>query len=193
VFLTKMDLLSQTLGKFFNLIPDKGVSLNLDIFETNLINITLLAGGLFYLLSCPLSEALFERQQKIRRVSREYNERFAETIRRGREIARYATRIDNEVRWSEEKKREVVRQVTYLRRQERNREVDWLLLQVEAHFILMQDYIFWAIFRRTVRKILNRTEFQMIHLLPFIETVSPQMGFIDNHISRIPPRWWEFR
>ena len=60
-----MDLLNQTLNSFSTQISDEGVSLNLDIFETNVINITLLAGGLFYLLSGALSESLSERQQKI--------------------------------------------------------------------------------------------------------------------------------
>jgi len=43
-----MDLLSQTLNSFSTQISDNGVSLNTDIFEANLINIVLLAGGLFY-------------------------------------------------------------------------------------------------------------------------------------------------
>ena len=60
-----MDLLNQTLNSFSTQISDNGVSLNVDIFETNLINILLLGGGLFYLLSGALSESLSERQQKI--------------------------------------------------------------------------------------------------------------------------------
>ena len=45
-----MDLLNQTLDSFSTQISDGGVSLNADIFEANLVNIVLLAGGLFYLV-----------------------------------------------------------------------------------------------------------------------------------------------
>jgi F0F1-type ATP synthase membrane subunit b/b' len=73
-----MDLLNQTLNSFSTLIFDEGVSLNLDIFEANLINITLLAGGLFYLLSGALSESLSERQQKILGSIQESKEKIQE-------------------------------------------------------------------------------------------------------------------
>ena len=77
-----MDLLNQTLNSFSTLISDEGVSLNLDIFEANLINITLLAGGLFYLLSGALSESLSERQQKILGAIQESEEKLQEATTR---------------------------------------------------------------------------------------------------------------
>jgi len=73
-----MDLLNQTLNSFSTQISDLEVSLNTDIFETNLINITLLVGGLFYLLSGALSESLSERQQKILGAIQESEERLQE-------------------------------------------------------------------------------------------------------------------
>jgi F-type H+-transporting ATPase subunit b len=73
-----MDLLNQTLNSFSTQISDLEVSLNTDIFETNLINITLLAGGLFYLLIGALSESLSERQQKILGAIQESEERLQE-------------------------------------------------------------------------------------------------------------------
>jgi F-type H+-transporting ATPase subunit b len=73
-----MDLLSQTLNSFSTQISDNGVSLNTDIFEANLINIVLLAGGLFYLLSGALSDSLAERQQKILGAIQESEERLQE-------------------------------------------------------------------------------------------------------------------
>ena len=77
-----MDLLNQTLNSFSTLISDEGVSLNLDIFEANLINITLLAGGLFYLLSGALSESLSERQQRILGAIQESEEKLQEATTR---------------------------------------------------------------------------------------------------------------
>jgi F-type H+-transporting ATPase subunit b len=73
-----MDLLNQTLNSFSIQLSDLGVSLNTDIFETNLINISILVGGLFYLLSGALSESLSERQQKILGAIQESEERLQE-------------------------------------------------------------------------------------------------------------------
>jgi F-type H+-transporting ATPase subunit b len=77
-----MDLLNQTLNSFSTQISDQGVSLNFDIFETNLINLLLLGGGLFYLLSGALSESLSERQQKILGAIQESEERLQEATTR---------------------------------------------------------------------------------------------------------------
>ena len=52
-----MDLLNQTLNSFSTQISDGGVSFNGDIFEANLVNLVLLDGGIFYLLSGALSAA----------------------------------------------------------------------------------------------------------------------------------------
>jgi F-type H+-transporting ATPase subunit b len=77
-----MDLLNQTLNSFSTQISALEVSLNTDIFETNVINITLLVGGLFYLLSGALSESLSERQQKILGAIQESEERLQEAEKR---------------------------------------------------------------------------------------------------------------
>ena len=77
-----MDLLNQTLNSFSTQISDGGVSLNFDIFEANLVNLALLDGGLFYLLSGALSESLSERQQKILGAIQESEEKLQEaTVR----------------------------------------------------------------------------------------------------------------
>jgi F-type H+-transporting ATPase subunit b len=77
-----MDLLNQTLNSFSIQIADGGFSLNLDIFEANLINLILLDGGLFYLLSGALSESLSERQQKILGAIQESEEKLQEATTR---------------------------------------------------------------------------------------------------------------
>jgi F-type H+-transporting ATPase subunit b len=73
-----MDLYNQSLNSFSTQISDLGVSLNFDIFESNVINIAILAGGLFYLLSGALSEGLSERQQKILGAIQESEEKLQE-------------------------------------------------------------------------------------------------------------------
>jgi F-type H+-transporting ATPase subunit b len=77
-----MDLLSQTLNSFSTQISDGGVSLNFDIFEANLVNLAILDGGLFYLLSGALSESLSERQQKILGTIQESEEKLQEATMR---------------------------------------------------------------------------------------------------------------
>jgi len=77
-----MDVLNQTLNSFSIQISELEVSLNTDIFETSVINIAILAGGLFYLLSGALSESLSERQQKILGAIQESEERLQEATTR---------------------------------------------------------------------------------------------------------------
>jgi len=77
-----MDLLNQTLNSFSTQIADGGVSFKFDIFESNIINLTILVGGLFYLLSGALSESLLERQQKILGAIQESEEKLQEATTR---------------------------------------------------------------------------------------------------------------
>ena len=74
-----MDFLNQTLDGFSTHLA---VSFNPDIFESNVINLTILVGGLFYLGSNALSESLSERQEKIMGAIKEAEERLEQaTVR----------------------------------------------------------------------------------------------------------------
>jgi F-type H+-transporting ATPase subunit b len=77
-----MDLFNQTLNSFSAQISDLAIGLNPDIFETNVINITILLGGIIYLGSNALSAALTERQQKILGAIQEAEERLQQAISR---------------------------------------------------------------------------------------------------------------
>ena len=78
-----MDLLNQTLNRFSTQIAEsEGVSFNPDIFEANVVNLVILVGGLFYLLSGSLSESLSERQQKILGAIQESEEKNCPTERK---------------------------------------------------------------------------------------------------------------
>jgi F-type H+-transporting ATPase subunit b len=70
-----MDLFTQTLNGFSTHLA---VSFNPDIFESNVINITILVAGIFYLGSNALSESLSERQEKITGAIQEAEERLKE-------------------------------------------------------------------------------------------------------------------
>jgi len=71
-----MDLLNQISTQIAE------ASLIEEIFEANLVNLILLGGGLFYLLSGALSESLSERQQKILGAIQESEERLQEATTR---------------------------------------------------------------------------------------------------------------
>ena len=77
-----MDLLNQTLNDVSVQISDLSVGLNPDIFETNVINITILLGGVFYLGSNALTASLSERQQKILGAIQEAEERLQQAVAR---------------------------------------------------------------------------------------------------------------
>jgi F-type H+-transporting ATPase subunit b len=75
-----MDLFNQTLNSFSAQISDLSIGLNPDIFETNVINITILLGGIIYLGSNALSASLSDRQQKILGAIQEAEERLQQSI-----------------------------------------------------------------------------------------------------------------
>ena len=71
-----MDLLNQISTQIAE------ASLIEEIFEANLVNLILLGGGLFYLLSGALSESLSERQQEILGAIQESEEKLQEATTR---------------------------------------------------------------------------------------------------------------
>ena len=77
-----MDLLNQTLNGFSEHISDLPISINPDILETNLLNISLLLGGVIYLGNNVLTASLAERQQKILVAIQESDERLQEAVTR---------------------------------------------------------------------------------------------------------------
>jgi F-type H+-transporting ATPase subunit b len=77
-----MQLFTQTLNSFSGHIADLSIGINTNIFETNLVNLALLTGGIFYLGSNALSESLVERQQKILGAIQESEERLEEATKK---------------------------------------------------------------------------------------------------------------
>jgi F-type H+-transporting ATPase subunit b len=77
-----MDFLNHTLNSFSIQTSDLAIGLNSDIFETNVINITILLGGIIYLGSNALSASLVERQQKILDSIQEAEERLQQAVGR---------------------------------------------------------------------------------------------------------------
>jgi hypothetical protein len=59
-----MELQNQIFNSFYTQIVEGGITFKLDIFESNILNLAILVGGLFYILSGALLESLSERQKK---------------------------------------------------------------------------------------------------------------------------------
>jgi F-type H+-transporting ATPase subunit b len=70
------------INSFSSLVAEGSLSLNLDIFEANVVNLTILVGGIFYLGSSALSESLVERQEKILGAIQESEERLSQATTR---------------------------------------------------------------------------------------------------------------
>jgi len=64
------------------LVAEGSFGINFDIFETNVINLAILTGGIFYLGGNALSETLTERQQRILGAIQESEERLAQATQR---------------------------------------------------------------------------------------------------------------
>ena len=86
-----MYLFNQTIDSFSGQVADLAIGLNLDIFETNLINLLLLGGGIFYLGSQALSESLTDRQEKILSTIQDSEERLKAAIQRLEESEKQLT------------------------------------------------------------------------------------------------------
>jgi F-type H+-transporting ATPase subunit b len=77
-----MDFFTHTLDTVSITVSDLSMTLNPDIFETNVINITILLGGIVYLGSNALSASLVERQKKILESIQEAEERLQQAVTR---------------------------------------------------------------------------------------------------------------
>jgi F-type H+-transporting ATPase subunit b len=86
-----MYLFNQTIDSFSGQVADLAIGLNLDIFETNIVNLLLLGGGIFYLGSQALTESLTDRQEKILSTIQDSEERLKAAIQRLEESEKQLT------------------------------------------------------------------------------------------------------
>jgi len=175
-----MDLLNQTLNSFSTQISE-GVSLNTDIFETNVINITLLAGGLFYLLSGALSDSLSERQQKILGAIQESEERLQESVTRLTEsegdLAQAAMLIDSIEIDAEQTAKQVKSSIL----NDGKSEIERLTSTAKAQIVTIENRVRKQISDYVVTLALKRITMQLEGKL----NSSLQQQIIDRNISKL--------
>ena len=176
-----MDLLSQTLNSFSTQIADLEVSLNTDIFETNVINITLLAGGLFYLLSGALSDSLSERQQKILGAIQESEERLQESVTRLTEsetqLAQAAMVIDSIQKDAEQTAKQVKSSIL----NDGKSEIERLTSTAKAQIVTIENRVRKQISDYVVTLALKRITMQLEGKL----NANLQQQIINRNISKL--------
>ena len=176
-----MDVLTQTLNSFSTQIADLEVSLNTDIFETNVINITLLAGGLFYLLSGALSDSLSERQQKILGAIQESEERLQESVTRLTEsetqLAQAAMVIESIQKDAEQTAKQVKSSIL----NDGKSEIERLTSTAKAQIVTIENRVRKQISDYVVTLALKRITMQLEGKL----NSNLQQQIIDRNISKL--------
>jgi len=137
-----MDLFNQTLNSFSIHLSEGGISLNLDIFEANLINIVLLAGGLFYVLSDALSKSLSERQKNILEAIQDSEEKLQEATIRLTEAETNLAQAQIVIKSIEEDARQTAEQVKASLVTEGNEEINRIVGKTENQIIMMDDRLY---------------------------------------------------
>jgi F-type H+-transporting ATPase subunit b len=176
-----MDLLNQTLNSFSIQLSDLEVSLNTDIFEANLINITLLVGGLFYLLSGALSESLSERQQKILGAIQESEERLQEANARLTESETQLAQAQIVIGSIQTDAEVTARQLKSTILTEGKTEIERLTATAKAQIVTIEARVRKQISEYVVTLALQRITMQLEGKL----TSSLQQQIIDRNISKL--------
>ena len=176
-----MDVLTQTLNSFSTQISDLEVSLNTDIFETNVINITILAGGLFYLLSGALTESLSERQQKILGAIQESEERLEEATTRLTESETQLAQAQMVIESIQKDSEQTAQQVKSSILTEGKAEIERLTATAKAQITTIESRVRKQISDYVVTLALQRITMQLEGKL----TSKLQKQIIDRNISKL--------
>ena len=176
-----MDVLNQTLNSFSTQISDLEVSLNTDIFETNVINITILAGGLFYLLSGALTESLSERQQKILGAIQESEERLEEATTRLTESETQLAQAQMVIESIQKDSEQTAQQVKSSILTDGKAEIERLTATAKAQITTIESRVRKQISDYVVTLALQRITMQLEGKL----TSKLQKQIIDRNISKL--------
>jgi len=176
-----MDLFNQTLNSFSIQVSDLSISLNTDIFETNVINITILLGGIIYLGSGALSTSLSERQQKILGAIQESEERLQQGVTRlaesEKQLAQAQIVIDSIKKDAETTARQVKSNILT----EGKMEIERLTTTAKSQISTVESRVRKQISDYVVTLALKRVTLQLEGKL----TPSLQQQIIDKNISKL--------
>ena len=173
-----MDLFNQTLNGFSTHLA---VSFNPDIFETNVINITILLGGIFYLGSSALTESLSERREKIMGAIQEAEERLKEADARLAESEKQLEQAQLVIESIKADAETTARQVKAGILTDGKAEIDRLTATAKAQVVTIEAKIRKVISDYVVTLALQRVTLQLQGKL----NVTLQQQILDRNISKL--------
>ena len=176
-----MDSLNQILNSFSGQIADGSVSFNPDIFESNVVNITILAGGLFFLLSDALSTSLSERQQKILGAIQESEERLEEATTRLTESETQLAQAQMVIESIQKDSEQTAQQVKSSILTDGKAEIERLTATAKAQITTIESRVRKQISDYVVTLALQRITMQLEGKL----TSKLQKQIIDRNISKL--------
>jgi F-type H+-transporting ATPase subunit b len=174
-----MHLLNQTINSFSGQIADIG--LNLDIFETNVINLLLLGGGIFYLGSQALSESLIDRQERILNTIQDSEERLKAAILRLEESEKQLTQSSLAVASLKTDAEATAKQVKSVILTEGKNEIERLSSMAKAQVTNIEAKVRKQISDYVVTLALQRVTLQLDGKLG----ANLQQQIIDQNISKL--------
>lgn len=176
-----MNLLSPVLNNFSAQISDLSVSLNSDIFEANVINLTILVGGIIYLFSGALSESLSERQEKILGTINESKERLDQANKRLSESETQLTQANVVMESITKDAERTARQVKNAVLSDGKSEIERLTFAAKSQINTIEAKVRKQISEYVVTLALKRITLQLEGRL----SQSLQQQIIDNNISKL--------
>jgi F-type H+-transporting ATPase subunit b len=176
-----MDLFNQTLNSFSGQISDLSISFNPDIFEANLVNLIILAGGIFYLGSNALSASLSERQQKILGAIQESEERLQEAVARLAESEKQLEQAQIVIESIKTDAETTAKQVKSAILTDGKAEIERLTLSAKSQITTIEAKVRKQISEYVVALALKRVTLQLEGKL----NSSLQQQIIDRNISKL--------
>nr|YP_010930363.1 ATP synthase CF0 B subunit [Ochrosphaera neapolitana]Q40609.1 RecName: Full=ATP synthase subunit b, chloroplastic; AltName: Full=ATP synthase F(0) sector subunit b; AltName: Full=ATPase subunit I [Ochrosphaera neapolitana]WKK50091.1 ATP synthase CF0 B subunit [Ochrosphaera neapolitana]CAA67538.1 subunit I of ATPase [Ochrosphaera neapolitana] len=176
-----MHLFTQTLVRFSSLIADGGVSFNPDIFETNVVNLAILTGGIFYLGSNALSESLVERQQKILGAIQEAEERLEQATERLKESKTQLEQAQLVIASIKEDAETTAKQVKSAILTEGKNEIERLTSAAKSQIVTIEAQVRKQISDYVVSLALQRVTLQLEGKL----SDAAQQQILDRNISKL--------
>jgi F-type H+-transporting ATPase subunit b len=176
-----MGLLNQTLNSFSTQISDLAISFKFDIFESNIINLTILVGGIVYLGSNALSAALVERQQKILGAIQEAEERLQQAVDRlaeGEKQLAQAQLVIDSIKIDAEKTAQQVKSTIL---NDGKEEIERLTSAAKSQIVTIEAKVRKQISDYVVALALKRVVLQLEGKL----TPNLQQQIIDRNISKL--------
>jgi len=176
-----MHLFNQTINSFSGQVADLAIGINFDIFETNLVNLLLLGGGIFYLGSQALSESLTDRQERILSTIQDSEERLKAAVQRLEESEKQLTQSQIAITSLKSEAEETAKQVKSAILADGKNEIERLSSTAKSQIATIEAKVRKQISDYVVTLALQRVTLQLEGKLG----PNLQQQIIDQNISKL--------